>query len=272
MTASEKVDLRASVRANREQAPGFWRMSLHAPALARRFRPGQFFQLRIHPDSGLPLLRRPFAPSEVTKTGFAFVYAVVGDGTEAMTRLTKGADVQVLGPLGTAWPLPRVGSRAVLVGGGCGTPSLRCLGEVLADRGVKVAVVLGAQTACTLLEKAAFKRIATTVAVSTDDGSEGFHGHAVDATRALLDELGPRPKPTLYGCGPQVMLAGLAALAAQRDLRCYVSLEERMACGFGACMGCAVPIQADTPEGYVYQRVCTEGPVFDAQEVVWDAV
>jgi len=217
----------------------------------------------------MPLLRRPFAPSEITRSGFAFVYAVVGQGTEAMTRLANGATAQVLGPLGNGYALPKQGGRAVLVGGGCGTPSLRRLGEVLAGRGIEVFSVVGARTACTLLEEKALKRVSAMLAVSTDDGSKGFHGNAVDATRVLLDEIGPRPRPVLYACGPHAMLKGLAALAAERKLRCQVSLEERMACGFGACMGCVVAVKAANEDGFVYQRVCHDGPVFDAAEIVW---
>lgn len=264
-----RIDERATITAHAEVAPGFRRMALAAPESARRFSPGQFFQLRVL-DQGLrPLLRRPFAPSEIHADGFAFVYAVVGTGTETMARLPVGAAVQVLAPLGRGWALPRKGSRAVLVGGGCGTPSLRVLAETLALRGVAISTVIGARTACTLLERDALARLSELLAVSTDDGSAGFHGHAVGATEALLDEIGPTPRPHLFACGPTPMLRGLAALAHARGLPCQVSLEERMACGFGACMGCVVAIRADNPDGIVYRRVCVDGPVFDAEEVRW---
>lgn len=266
---ASKRDEAAVVRANREVAPGFFKMTLDCPAAGAAFKPGQFFQLRLHEEGGARLLRRPFAPSETHDGGFSFIYAVVGGGTAEMSRLKKGAPVRVLAPLGNGYRLPRTGSRALLVGGGCGTPSLRLLGERLAERGVEVFAVIGSRSSCTLLEKQPLKRISTLLAVATDDGSEGLHGHAVEAARLLLAEIGKKPAPKVFGCGPYAMLKGLAGLCAEAGLECQVSLEERMACGFGACMGCAVPVRADNPEGFVYRRVCHDGPVFDARELVW---
>ncbi len=265
----EKIDASARVISNEEVAPGFWRMALDAPRVAPLFKPGQFFQIRIQPESTSPLLRRPFAPSEVGESGFAFVYAVVGSGTQALTRLAIRDRVEILGPLGQGFRLPRKGKRAVLVGGGCGAPSLRFLAEVLAEKGVEVFTVIGARTACALLEKEALTRISTMLAVSTDDGSEGLHGHAAKAAQVLLDEIGPKPRPELFTCGPHPMLKSIARLVEERKLSCQVSLEERMACGFGACMGCVVEVRDPESDTTCYKRVCTDGPVFDAQEICW---
>lgn len=269
MTAQTKLDRPALVKANAQVAQGFYRMELACPEVAKLMQPGQFFQLRIDPRGGALLLRRPFAPSEVTPGGFAFVYAVVGEGTEEMTRIDAGAEVQILGPLGNGYALPEAGSRALLVGGGCGTPSLRFLANALTDRGVDVYTVIGARSACTLLEEPALRELSVMIAVATDDGTAGVHGHAVDAARILLNEIEPEPKPALFACGPHPMLNGLATLAEERDFSCQVSLEERMACGFGACMGCAVAVRAENEDGFVYKRVCYDGPVFDSRELVW---
>lgn len=269
MTTQTKLDRPATIHGNALMAPGFYRMELACPEVAALIRPGQFFQLRIDPTGGGLLLRRPFAPSEVTGNGFAFVYAVVGDGTEQMTRLPEGATVQILGPLGNGYELPPVGSRALLVGGGCGTPSLRFLADTLARQDVEIYTVIGARTECTLLEEPALKELSAMIAVATDDGTAGVHGHAVDAARILLNEIEPEPKPTVFACGPHPMLAGLATLCEKRGLACQVSLEERMACGFGACMGCAVAVRAENEDGLIYKRVCYDGPVFDSRELVW---
>jgi len=265
---SRPADLAAEVVAHRVVAPGFKRMELALPR-AVRFAPGQFFQLLVHPGREAPLLRRPFAPSEVAERSFAFVYAVVGRGTEALAALRAGASVRVLAPLGTGWTLPARGGRAVLVGGGCGTPSLRVLAEALLRRKVEVHGVIGARSACALLEERAFARLCRKLEVATDDGSKGLRGHAVAAATRLLDSLGPGAAPRLYACGPHPMLRGLAGLAAERGLFCEVSLEERMACGFGACMGCAVRVRADNEDGFVYRRVCHDGPVFAAADLLW---
>jgi dihydroorotate dehydrogenase electron transfer subunit len=269
MPVVKKIDEAVTVKSNREVAPGFWKMTLVAPELAKRFKPGQFFQIRISPEGNSPLLRRPFAPSEITKDGFAFVYAVVGEGTDVMSKMKKGASAEVLGPLGNGYKLPRKGSRAILVGGGCGTPSLRFMGEVLESRGVEVYSVIGARSACTLLEKNALRKISSIIATATDDGSEGLRGNAVMAASVLLAEIPDGPAPHIFACGPHPMLKGLATLAAEKGLDCQVSLEERMACGFGACMGCAVALKADNEDGFVYKRVCHDGPVFDSRELVW---
>lgn len=278
-------DRMAYIRTNREIAPGVWRMDLQCDGIS--FTPGQFFQLRLDssptllPDKRFssssttcstslsfdPLLRRPFAPCEVREDGFAFVYAVVGRGTAIMTQWKRGDAVQVLAPLGHGYRLPRRSSRAILVGGGCGAPSLCPLAEVLAERGWEILTVLGARTASTLLEEKAFRRTSHEVIVATDDGSRGFHGTAIEALEHLLDRLGSSLRPSVFACGPEPMLKGVARVAATRDLRCQVSLEVRMACGFGACMGCAVPVRAETPKGFCYQRVCVEGPVFDTQDL-----
>ncbi len=270
MCTAKKIDEPATIRDNLEIAPGFWRMSLAAPRLGASFRPGQFFQLQIETPGLTPLLRRPFAPAEYDATGFTFVYAVVGEGTQRMSGLEPGARVAVLGPLGQGYILPAPGGRALLVGGGCGVPSLRPLAAALAAQRTEVYAAVGARTACAVLEKEELKRHAMLLALATDDGSTGHHGHAVDAAEALLDGLDGAVRPTVYGCGPWPMLRGLAALCAERGLNCQVSLEERMACGFGACMGCAVAVEADNSDGYVYKRVCADGPVFPAEAIVWD--
>ncbi len=266
---AEKIDCPAQVSANREIAPGFWRMALVAPLLGQRLRPGQFFQLRIRPECDQPLLRRPFSPSEISARGIAFVYAVVGAGTKAMTMLSRGSAVSVLGPLGNGYRLPGRRGRALLLGGGCGAPSLRPLAEILTRRGIEVFTIIGARTACALLERKALGKLSARLTMTTDDGSAGQQGDVVAAARNLLAEIGLHPKPALYACGPYAMLKATAALAAEKNLFCQVSLEERMACGFGACMGCAIAVKDESHEGFVYRRVCCEGPVFEAAEVVW---
>ncbi|MCX7933937.1 MAG: dihydroorotate dehydrogenase electron transfer subunit [Planctomycetota bacterium] len=266
---AKKIDCAARVIANREIAPGFWRMALEAPLLGQRMRPGQFFQLRIHPESEYPFLRRPFSPSAISAQGIAFVYAVVGTGTRAMTALSRGSAVAVLGPLGNGYRLPPRRSRALLVGGGCGAPSLRPLAEILVRRGSEVFTIIGARTACALLEHYSLRRLSARLMLATDDGSAGYKGDAVAAARALLAEIGQRPKPAIYACGPYSMLKALATLAEEKGLRCQVSLEERMACGFGACLGCAVAVKSGGAGILVYRRVCCEGPVFAADEILW---
>ncbi len=265
-----KSDVAASVGENREIAPGFWHMRLLAPALAGVFQPGQFFQLRINAASTAPFLRRPFAPSETASDGFSFVYAVVGEGTMLMTELQPGDQVRVLAPLGNAYTLPATASGEVaLIGGGCGGPSLGLLAKELATRNIKTTVILGARTSTALLGVDTLSRHCHNLVTATDDGSEGHPGTALDALEKTLgDSISRLVK--IYACGPVPMLKATAILAARHNIPCEVSLEERMACGFGACVGCAVEVK--TPNGgTVFKRVCHDGPVFDPTSLAgWD--
>jgi dihydroorotate dehydrogenase electron transfer subunit len=259
----EPRDETAVVRENGPVAPGYWRMRLAVPP--REYAPGRFFQLRVRAGAWSPLLRRAFAPSELHHDGLAFVYGVVGEGTRLMTGLGPGSAVQVLGPLGRGWRLPE-GGTALLVGGGAGAPGLSRLAAALAERGVRAYLIAAARTAAGGLMASALAHSPVPHTLATDDGSEGFRGHALAAAaRALARWEGP--PPAVFGCGPDLMLRALAAWTRENKLACQVSLEGRMACGFGACMGCAVAVKAE--DGRRYVRACTEGPVFDAAEVDW---
>lgn len=263
-------DVAAVVVENETVAPGYCRMRLRVPELAGAFQPGQFFQLRIgdNAHSGF-FLRRPFAPSDYCEDGLAFVYAVVGEGTSHLASLAPGEKVSVLAPLGKGYALAGREETAVLFGGGCGSPSLVPLAERLHADGVRVITVLGARSAATLLEAEAFARYGR-LHTATDDGSGGLHGTVVDAfERELRGAISGGVR--FYGCGPLPMLRAVAKLAEGEGAVCEVSLEQRMACGFGACMGCAVAVR-DGKGGSVYRRVCHEGPVFNAADLAWDEI
>lgn len=262
-----KRDILAEVMENAQAAPGFYRMRLKAPELAGAFKPGQFFQLRIGGWGNGLFLRRPFAPSENTNDGLSFYYAVVGAGTSRMTALRTGDTVKLLAPLGNSYRLPPPGSNALLMGGGCGAPSLAPLARALREAGSKTTVLLGARTSEVLLDQQSFHRVADRLIIATDDGSHGCHGNVVDAFRRERENIGKMDR--IYACGPLPMLRAAAQLARELDVPCQVSLEERMACGFGACMGCVVPVR-DGKGGTKFRRVCHDGPVFDAEELAWE--
>ncbi len=263
-----KFDLACKVVENRDISSGFWRMRLHCPELAHAFQPGQFFQIAFSGTASDPFLRRPFAPSEMFPDGFAFVYGVVGKGTELMTTLQAGDTVQVLAPLGNGYTLPAQGSKVALVGGGCGGPSLGPLAKVLAENSIKAVVTLGARTSASLVGTDCFSQDHHTLVTATDDGSAGFAGTSL---AALENKLGGdiRSFAKIYACGPIPMLKAAARLAEKYSIDCEVSLEERMACGFGACVGCAVEVKnADGTTSY--KRVCHDGPVFNSRTLAWD--
>lgn len=261
-----KQDARAAILENVTAAPGYNRMRLLAPELAGAFRPGQFFQLRLGGAESGFFLRRPFAPSKYHDDGFSFYYAIVGAGTERLALMEPREEVDVLAPLGNAFTLTEPGEKAVLFGGGYGAPSLATLAAELYRRGADVTTLLGAKTVDALLNREGFSEFGKLV-VATDDGSFGVHGTVIDAFRQEF--AGDRLERTrFYGCGPVGMLRAVWETAKELGIRCEVSLEERMACGFGACMGCAAPVL--TEGGSVFRRVCHEGPVFEAGTLAWN--
>lgn len=266
-TAAGKRDVDATVAENVRAAPGFYRMRLKAPELAGLFKPGQFFQLRVGGWGDGLFLRRPFAPSDSSADGLTFFYAVVGAGTSRMTALRAGDKVKILAPLGTSYWLPSPGGVALLMGGGCGAPSLAPLARALREAGTKTVALLGARSSEVLLDQQTFHRVADRLIIATDDGSHGCQGTVVDAFTRERESIGKVDR--IYACGPVPMLRAAAKLAEELGVECQVSLEERMACGFGACMGCVVPVR-DGKGGTVFRRVCHDGPVFDAKDLAWE--
>lgn len=265
MCEPQKADVTVAVLANEKVATGFYRMRIDCPNASERFRPGQFFQLHISPGSQSPLLRRPFAPSWVEGNALDFVYAVVGKGTRLMTELVPGDKVGLLYPLGNGFDFPHTANtHCVLVGGGCGAPSMLYLAKMLKAAGHRTDIVLGAKNACSILESEAMMHVASHLYICTDDGSAGIQGTVIAGLEQALTDT---QKPMIFACGPEPMLRAIAAFAMKRDIRCQVSLEARMACGFGACVGCVTAVREG--EEMVYKKVCKDGPVFEASSLVW---
>jgi dihydroorotate dehydrogenase electron transfer subunit len=192
----------------------------------------------------------------------AILVRAVGRGTGLLSRAGAGARLKVLGPLGTAFPAPAAGSHDLLVAGGCGVPPIyqQAARAVTAGLGDRVEVFLGGRTAQDLPYAAGLEQLGVRLHLTTDDGSRGQKGLVTAALARRLDEAAGQPR--LMACGPDAMLQAVARLARARGLQCHVSLEAAMACGIGACLGCAVPARS---RPFVY--VCKDGPVFDAEEV-----
>jgi dihydroorotate dehydrogenase electron transfer subunit len=247
MAASDSLAL---VTSRSEDCPGVVRLVLDLPGAAGSCMPGQF--LMIEPGSGpFPVARRPFTISDVDPAGgtVEVVFQVVGEGTGMLAELSSGDGLRVLGPLGNGWQ-PVEGSW-LLVGGGLGSA-----GFPLLQRSVRSAVVLvGARTASKLLIRP------EGAVVATEDGSLGARGLVTD----LLDTVDPAAFDAIAVCGPLAMMrAVVERLTTEALARTQVSMESRMACGWGACGGCPVP---STGGGYL--KCCTDGPVFRAGEIDW---
>lgn len=256
----------AKVLANEEVKPGFYNMRLSASELALAALPGQFALLRCaNGDTADPLLRRPlsFGNAFPVKGEIAFLYQVRGKGTKELSRLMPGQIVDVMGPLGTGFRLPDPGQPMAIIGCGVGVAPLIYLAHYAAAKGHEIYTFLGARNVDSLLDDPILVASSTKVLLATEDGSEGLRGNIT----ALLKEHSHYLQMcgSAYICGPEAAMDAAASICTSFGLPCQVSLESMMACGVGACLGCT----CTTTRHANYTRVCTEGPVFDAQEVIF---
>jgi len=276
------------IRENAQVARNTYRLRLDDPFMARAILPGQFLMIRPGPLLATdPLLGRPLALYDVVRdsagepVAIDIVYLVVGRGTRALADRKPGESVAVWGPLGNGFgPAPE--GSVLLVAGGIGqTPFLALAREWLGSachgldnpasgvprtRSSSITLFYGVRSADLLAGVGDFQAAGVNVLIATDDGSAGHHGYVTDLVLRHL-EAGARPA-RIVGCGPVPMLRKLAAIADHAAIPCEVSLENHMACGFGACFSCVVPLfQGDGPSDY--RRVCVDGPIVDAHTVDW---
>lgn len=252
-------------------------LTIVAPEIGAEIRPGQFVNVRCGSNAS-HILRRPFSVYRVHKrAGWAptieIVFDVRGPGSSYLSQLNAHDTVDLLGPLGRGFKAPRRRAHCLLVGGGIGATPLFFLGDELRDDGHRVDVVIGARTASLLLNPIEARRIGSTCTITTDDGSTGHEGVVTD----VLDDVFDRTRTeVVYACGPHPMLAAVTRVASARNIPVQVAVEGLMACGYGVCMTCVMPLRARVTRGdmtvdtTVYARSCTEGPVFNGAQVIWN--
>lgn len=241
-------------------------MTIKAAGVVSRAKPGQFLHIKCG-KAPAPFLRRPLSIHRVDKEqGLLFLlFQVKGAGTLWLASRQPGDVLDMLGPLGNGFKTPERNSSLLLVAGGIGIAPLFFLAEEVAAKGSLVKVVVGARNLDHLLLLDKLDEAGATVLVATEDGSSGFRGTAIDLLTQVLQE---EKADLICACGPRGMLAKTASIAEKRRIPCYVSLEEYMACGVGACRGCAIKVL--TSDGNMdYLNVCSHGPVFAAGEVAW---
>lgn len=254
--------LKAKIIDNIEVAKGFYKMRLASGYLAKNSRPGQFTEIKCS-ESGEPFLRRPFGVHKILPGGIEILYEVIGKGTKGLSAKRKGSFLDVIGPLGNGFTLPRPGRPALLIAGGMGVAPILSLAEAISKKGIRPYVMIGARTKSHILCEKDFRRLGCFVMTSTEDGSGGHKGYVTDMMRHLLLILGCRLSG-VYACGPHPMLKAVAHIAESSGVGCQVSMEERMACGVGVCLGCPVKMASGG-----YKMVCKDGPVFNAGEIAW---
>ncbi len=299
--------MHAIVLANRQFLPSYYRMRLRVPGFSPAFTPGQFVMVRPSAvgDPFLPrafsIMRAAPVAAVRARRGVGgrgsgvgaeieIVYRALGRGTTLMATLGRGNTMELLGPLGQGFrPAP---GPAVFVAGGVGVPPIVALSEHLARRfterpkskargrphpptpGTRPLVMIGGRTKDDVLGVGDCRRAGCAVQVATDDGSVGHHGLVTDLLEAWIARTGNgrgngngKARPALYACGPEGMLKAVHRIALREDLSCQLCLEANMACGFGGCMGCAIPVKG---EGMgAYKLCCKDGPVFEAEEIRW---
>lgn len=265
---------------------------LNSPELAGSAKPGQFVHISCtESDSPLrhdPLLRRPISIASVDRRAgqIGLLIRVAGRGTRILQRVRDSEFLNLIGPLGSPFPFPENGAQALLVGGGIGVAPLFFLAQDLRAEGIGITTILGARTGRGLLFKERFAGFGALL-TATEDGSYGTqgyvtsrldealkrsrtrlsNGHSADGVQEAtgIYETAGGQGPVVYTCGPKAMMAEVVQFCRQEGLQVWVSLEEHMACGVGACLVCACKVQGH------YRRVCFDGPVFDGREVDWDA-
>jgi len=254
------------------RAGAYQHLTLVAPGVAESARPGQFVALSVCGPSSANLLRRCFSIHRVSPSGtyggtVDVVVAPVGPGTRWITRMRVHDEVDIVGPLGRPFPLPREPVACVLVGGGYGSAPLFWLAHQLRERGCRVEMVLGAASEDRLFGLVEARRSADGVTVTTDDGSVGTKGWVSDVLPGVIRLTGAG---VVYGCGPMGMLRAVTEVATREGAVAQVAVEESMACGVGVCMTCVMPVVGNDGTTRML-RSCVEGPVFRGDRVRWDA-
>ena len=271
-------NLRTKILSNQEISPSYYRMRILAPGYERKARAGQFVMFRVQ-RSLPPLLRRPFG---IFRTGYLppdcddmppiefveILYKVVGRGTSIMAELHEGDRVELLGPLGNGFDLTAGGGEKILVGGGIGLVPLYMLASELVETS-SVRLLMGGRTRDDILAVTEFERLGVETYVSTDDGSLGEEGLV---TQVLERKLQKYPDAKVFACGPMPMLRAVREKCLAYRAPLQVSLEEFMACGVGACLGCVVKGSGHTEEAPSYLCTCTAGPVFKSEYLDWSTL
>lgn len=248
-------------------------LSLTAPGIADVSRPGHFVTLGIGGEESSMLLRRAFAIHQVQSRGvyggtLDVVIGVHGKGSKWLSERRRHDVVDIVGPLGRPFILPKERVPCVLVGGGYGSAPLFMLAEQLRERGCRVDVVVGAATEEKLFGVLELKRLASTLTITTDDGSLGERGRVTDVLPALMERV---DAAVVYACGPMAMLSSVAQIATAHRAYSQCAVEEAMACGIGVCMTCVLPVVGE--DGVTRMlRSCVEGPVFRGDRVRWSDV
>lgn len=281
----------AKIISNDQIAEGHWRMAFIAPQIASEIEPGQFVHIKLS-QNNYPLLRRPFSvvrrlELSSGEIGVEVIYRVVGRGTNFMTTLKPGDNLDVIGPLGHGFKIQTDKRAHLLLGGGVGAAGLFMLGQELSKgvvgAGLELNILLGATTKKSLVLEREYQALNGKIMVSTDDGSYGYRGYVSDMLKEALETKQLSSNCAIYACGPEPMYKALSSICQKYGISAQVSMEKHMLCGIGVCLACICEVDRIgvsrhrdiettrmqfTEDGTAgYALVCKDGPVFNIDEV-----
>lgn len=264
--------LAAPVVANRRFPNHNYILTVRAPEIAAKCRPGQFVMAAELENHCLPypLLKRALAVYQRLKEGrevtlISLLLKTIGEGTRKLASLQSGDALSLIGPLGNGFQIPNPGKVNLMVVGGTGIASIYLLAEELKKANQDLHLIYGAKSRNDLVGLDDFQRLEIPTTVSTEDGSAGIHGMVTDALTDLLKDSSDEVSYRVFACGPNAMMEAVSDLVLNRKIPCQISVEAKMACGFGVCLGCTVQTRSGL------RLACTEGPVFDAQDFIWES-
>ena len=249
------------------EKPGFCRMKINCPEIAGSNRAGQFIMVRFA-DTINPYIGRPFAivDSDLCKETISILFKVQGEGTSLLSKALVGTALALVGPLGNGFDTSLTEKKALLIAGGAGVASIYSLAKALKGEGKAFCVMIGAANANSLLYTEDFRALGEEPFLATEDGSVGKKGYLNEEVKRRADT---GEFDAAYLCGPTAMMAALSAITLSSGLLTQVSLERHLGCGFGACAACYCKVH-DREGNLTMKKVCMNGPVFDAREVVWN--
>ena len=284
------LERNVQIVSNERDTDSYFRMVLRAPQIAPLIQPGQFAHVRV-PTMKDALLRRPFSIFQVEDETFSILYKTVGKGTDALARMRTGEKLSVIAPLGHGFTAPTPGGETpLLVAGGYGMAAMYLLAQRSPQKGI---VFVGGRRRVDILCEKEFQALGWEVRATTEDGSHGEKGLVTEPllaelsgsrgneaqikkiesgkrkaeSRSLLTSAATSQKVKIYACGPMGMLRAVAEIAEEFNVPAELSMDEHMCCGVGVCLTCVIPVKIG--DGWEYQRTCTEGPVFDSRQIVW---
>ncbi len=258
------INLKVKLVTKQQLKPDIFKFGIKAEKMVDMAKPGQFLEIRVT-DNIVPFLRRPISIYNVDKQNgiIEFIFQVKGEGTKILSNKNIGEEIEVLGPLGNGTFKVIENKRVAILGGGIGVFPLYELAKNLKNKS-EVNIYLGFRNKDAVVLEQEFQALANKLTITTDDGSYSIQGFAINELKKDIEK---EKIDYIYACGPLQMLKAIRDLSIQKNIPCQISLEERMACGVGVCLGCAVK-KTEIVEGeFQYAHVCKDGPVFDAKYV-----